>query len=168
MTENDVYLNKDEKTMTEINQYLTFKLVNENYGLMLEKAKEIIKPPKITNVPNTEEHVMGVINIRGKVTPVIDLKNKLGLVSIKNKKQENRVIITNIEGVMVGLFVDSVSEVVKIKQKEVEQASAEVDRGLSDEFIKGVVPSNNNLIIILNIEEILFGKEQTEKVINNA
>lgn len=167
MSENNVYLNNEEKTMTEMNQYLTFKLGNENYGLVLEKAKEIIKPPKITNVPNTEKHVMGVINIRGKVTPVIDLKEKLGLPKNDIDEDSNKIIITNIEGIMVGLFIDNVREVVSIDNKEIEN-TAEGDRSIEAEYIRGVFTNENNLIIIINIEEILFGKNNSLEEAKNA
>ena len=167
MTENDVYLNKDEKTMAEMNQYLTFKLGNENYGLILEKAKEIIKPPKITNVPNTEKHVMGVINIRGKVTPVIDLKEKLGLPKKYIDEDSNKIIIINIEGIMVGLFIDNVREVVSIKNKNIEKTD-EGDRSIEAEYIKGVFTNENNIIVIIDIEEILFGYNNSLEEVKNA
>lgn len=167
MTENDVYLDNDEKTMAEMNQYLTFKLGNENYGLVLEKAKEIIKPPKITNVPNTEKHVMGVINIRGKVTPVIDLKEKLDLPKNNIDENSNKIIIINIEGIMVGLFIDNVREVLSIKNENIEK-TAEGDRSIETEYIRGVFTNDTNLIIIINIEEILFGQNDSLEEVKNG
>src|SRR6056297_2701995 len=88
-------------------QYLTFAISGENYGLELIRAKEIIKPPRITNVPNTEECIMGVINLRGQVIPVIDMVNKMGLKAReKNYRNKKRIIVINIKNMLIGLYVD--------------------------------------------------------------
>ena len=167
----DIYLDQKEKNIGIRNQYLTFKLEKEYYGLQLEKAKEIIKPPKITNVPNTPKHVMGVINIRGKVTPVIDLKQKLGLANGDNKDDkknlDNKIIIINIDGIIVGLYIDDVREVLSINNDDVEKTT-DGDRSLEEEYIKGIYTSTDNLIVIINIEEILFEKDKLSKEVKNA
>jgi len=168
MTKTDsIYLDKKEKNTETKNQFLTFKLENELYGLLLEKAKEIIKPPKITNVPNTQKHVMGVINIRGKVTPVIDLKEKLGLPQNADNEKYNKIIIINIQGIMVGLYIDEVREVVSINSDDIEKTT-EGDRSLEDEYIRGVFTSKDSLIVIINIEEILFDKSDKSEEVKNA
>jgi len=164
---NDIYLDKKEKNIGNLNQYLTFKLEEEYYGLQLEKAKEIIKPPKITNVPNTPKHVMGVINIRGKVTPVIDLKEKLGLVKKNKNKDNKKIIIINIDGIMVGLYIDDVREVLSINTDQIEK-STDGNQSLEEEYIKGVFTSNDNLVVIINIEEILFDNNSLSEEVKDT
>src|SRR6056297_2530131 len=96
---------KNEK-VAEKEQYLTFKVGNEIYGLKLKQAKEIIKPPKVTNVPNTKEYILGVINLRGQVIPVINLKNKLGLkeddIKDTSKAQNKKIVVINIKDMLIG------------------------------------------------------------------
>src|SRR6056297_902692 len=164
---NEIYLDKKEKNIGNLNQYLTFKLEEEYYGLQLEKAKEIIKPPKITNVPNTPKHVMGVINIRGKVTPVTDLKEKLGSVNNHKKKDNNKIIIINIDGIMVGLYIDDVREVLSINSDDIEKTT-DGKQSLEEEYIKGVFTSKGKLIVIINIEDILFDNNNPSEEVKNA
>jgi len=163
----DIYLDKKEKNIGSLKQYLTFRLEEEYYGLQLEKAKEIIKPPKITNVPNTPKHVMGVINIRGKVTPVIDLKEKLGLVKKNKNKDNKKIIIINIDGIMVGLYIDDVREVLSINTDQIEK-STDGNQSLEEEYIKGVFTSNDNLVVIINIEEILFDNNSLSEEVKDT
>src|SRR6056297_1546161 len=137
-------------------QYLTFKIANENYGLELTQAKEIIKPPRVTNVPNTEESIQGVINLRGQVIPVIDMEKKLGLDGDNSEsKGDKRIIVINIKNMLIGLYVDNVREVVKLGDDEIEDVS-ETKKGIKQEYIKGVSTTRDVLIIILNLDNLLF------------
>jgi purine-binding chemotaxis protein CheW len=141
-------------------QYLTFKIANENYGLELTQAKEIIKPPRVTNVPNTEESIQGVINLRGQVIPVIDMEKKLGLNGDKTEsKGDKRIIVINIKNMLIRLYVDNVREVVKLGDDEIEDVS-ETKKGIKQEYIKGVSTTRDVLIIILNLDNLLFSSRQ--------
>src|SRR6056297_2349604 len=100
---------ENNETAVEKKQYLTFKVGKEIYGLRLNQAKEIIKPPKITTVPNTEDYILGVINLRGQVVPVINLKNKLGLTEDTtvdiNQAKSKKIVVININGMLIGVYV---------------------------------------------------------------
>ena len=159
--------NKDKKEkINNVNdkQYLTFKIANENYGLELTQAKEIIKPPKVTNVPNTEESIQGVINLRGQVIPVIDMITKLGLNEKEKEgyKNEKRIVVINIKEILIGLYVDNVKEVVKLSDNEIEDVQ-ETKKGIRQEYIKGVSTTRESLIIIIDLDNLLFSNKQKKK-----
>src|SRR6056297_378666 len=140
-------------------QYLTFNVGNEIYGLKLKQAKEIIKPPKITNVPNTEEYILGVINLRGQVIPVINLKNKLGLKeNFTAENKTKKIVVINIENMLIGLYVDGVNEVIKLSVDEIEGVS-DNRSGIREEFIQGVSSFGDSLIIVLDIDNLLFDEK---------
>ncbi len=141
-------------------QYLTFNVGNEIYGLKLKQAKEIIKPPKITNVPNTEEYILGVINLRGQVIPVINLKNKLGLnENFTAEEKSKKIVVINIENMLIGLYVDGVNEVIKLSVDEIEGVS-DNRSGIREEFIQGVSSFGDSLIIVLDINNLLFDEKE--------
>jgi purine-binding chemotaxis protein CheW len=144
------------KERIESEQYLIFKIGDGDYGLDLIKAREIIKPPKITTVPNSKEYVMGVINLRGQIIPVIDLMKILGLEKelVMDNKDDKRIIVVNLGQTLVGLFVNKVTEVVRIDQEKIERV-AETKRSINQEYIKGVCNLNNQLIVILNLGKLL-------------
>ena len=149
-----------KKTKEKVSkQYLTFKIANENYGLELTQAKEIIKPPRITNVPNTEDSIQGVINLRGQVIPVIDMIKKLGLNKKEEGKNEKRIVVINIKNMLIGLYVDNVKEVIKLAGDEIENVS-DTKKGIRQEYIKGVSTTRESLIIIINLDNLLFDQKQ--------
>ncbi len=155
---NEKKINKADKRSAR--QYLTFEIGRENYGLELTKAKEIIKPPKITNVPNSEKYILGVINLRGQVIPVIDMNNKLGLNDMEKSNMENkRIIVINIQNMLIGLYVDNVKEVIKLTDDEIEDVS-ESKKGIRQEYITGVSIIGESLIIIINLDNLLFDREE--------
>ncbi|HKL12610.1 MAG TPA: chemotaxis protein CheW [Halanaerobiales bacterium] len=144
-------------------QYLTFNVGSEIYGLKLEQAKEIIKPPKVTNVPNTEEYILGVINLRGQVIPVINLKNKLGLkaefAAEDNEEKTKKIVVINIKDMLIGLYVDGVNEVINLPVDEIEGVS-DNRQGIREEFIQGVSSFEDALIIVLDIDNLLFSEKE--------
>ena len=153
---------RKEKDINEI-QYLTFKIGIENYAIKLVENKEVIEPPGITKVPNTKKYVMGVINLRGQIVPVINLGNKLDLSSENNKGQ--RIIVVEVNNSLVGIMVDDVKDVVGIAQDNIEEIK-ESKGGINQEFMNGVFPYENDLIIIINIKDILFADKEIEEVKN--
>jgi purine-binding chemotaxis protein CheW len=144
------------KERVESKQYLIFKIGDGDYGLDLIKAREIIKLPKITTVPNSKEYVMGVINLRGQIIPVINLMKILGLEKelVMDNKDDKRIIVVNLGQTLVGLFVYKVTEVVRIDQEKIERV-AETKRSINQEYIQGICNLNNQLIVILNLEKLL-------------
>ncbi|MDZ7672927.1 MAG: chemotaxis protein CheW [Halanaerobiales bacterium] len=154
---------KNKKNTAETKQFLTFKVGKEIYGLRLNQAKEIIKPPKITSVPNSEEYILGVINLRGQVVPVINLKNKLGLKEQSNldinQEKAKKIVVINIKGMLIGVYVDGVNEVINISVEDIEDVT-ENKTGIREEFIKGVSTYGDYLIIVLDLDNLLFENKE--------
>lgn len=143
-------------------KYLTFELDAEEYGLEILKVKEIIGIMNITSVPQTPDYVKGVINLRGKVIPVIDLRLKFIMEPLEYNER-TCIIIVDIAGtsgkkVMVGIVVDSVSEVLNIKGDEIEDAPS-FGSSLSTEYIMGMAKVKGCVKILLDIDQVLNAEE---------
>lgn len=138
-------------------KYLTFKLANEEYGLEILKVQEIIKMMDITRVPRTPEFVKGVINLRGKVIPVVDLRLKFGMQE-KEITEKTCVIVVQIASddstVTIGTIVDEVSEVLDIDSAEIEPAPA-MGSGMDAQFILGMAKARGSVKILLDIDKVL-------------
>ncbi|MCX8042911.1 MAG: chemotaxis protein CheW [Desulfobacterota bacterium] len=155
-------ISKDEKPQTGTSEkYLTFNLGKEQYGIQILKIKEIIGLMDITKVPRTPEFVRGVINLRGKVIPVIDLRTKFGMEKIDDTEQTCIIVIDIViddNPVQMGIIVDSVSEVLDIPQMDIEETPS-FGTLVKTEFIKGIAKTKGGVKILLNIEEILTKSE---------
>jgi len=142
-------------------KYLTFSLANEEYGIGILKVKEIIGMMPITSVPQTPLFVKGVINLRGKVIPVIDLRLKFGMEGVK-PTEKTCIVVVEIKGekdtVLIGIVVDSVSEVLNIKGSDIEEAPSFGQR-LETDYILGMAKINGGVKILLDIDKVL-GSEQ--------
>jgi len=143
-------------------KYLTFELDGEEYGLEILKVKEIIGIMNITSVPQTPDYVKGVINLRGKVIPVIDLRLKFIIEPIEYSDRTCIIIvdIASASGkkVMVGIVVDSVSEVLNIKDDEIED-SPNFGGRLGTEYIMGIAKVKGGVKILLDIDQVLNAEE---------
>lgn len=148
-------------------KYLTFELSTEEYGIEILKVREIIGLMTITIVPRTPAYIRGVINLRGKIIPVIDLRVKFGMTSAKDTELTCIIVVDshkNNELIQMGILVDTVSEVLDINEKEIEPPpmfGASVDAG----FILGMAKVKEDVKILLNIEEVLNKNQAIE--INN-
>lgn len=166
MTEGDKTLEPDTQ-VAELDQegsmaslagkYLTFHLANEEYGLEILRVIEIIGLIEVTAIPRTPDYVKGVINLRGKVIPVVDLRRKFGLEEAE-KTKETCIVVVDIGGSHMGIVVDAVSEVLDIKSSEIEPAPA-LGAGLDTSFILGMGKTNDQVTILLEIEKILNSQE---------
>ncbi len=145
-----------EKSAVE-GKFLTFILGEEIYGIEILKAREIIGLMDITTVPQTPDYMKGVINLRGKVIPVIDLRLKFSLQEEEHTK-ETCVIVVEVNGTSIGLIVDSVSEVSDIRGEEIEKAPS-FGQGIDTSFIMGLGKVKDKIIILLNIETVLSSEE---------
>ena len=143
-----------EKKQGKSLEYLTFNLAGETYGLPLKEAKEIINPPRITEVPNTDDHILGLINLRGQIIPAIDLKKKLDLGEI-NYIDDKKITVINIRGMMLGLIIDENKEMEEIYDKKKKKVT-DTKHSIKEEYIRGVIYRNNELIIVLDLEQLLF------------
>jgi purine-binding chemotaxis protein CheW len=142
-------------------KYLTFTLADEEYGIGILKIKEIIGMMKVTTVPQTPEFVKGVINLRGKVIPVIDLKLRFGM-EPTDYTERTCIIVVEIDGtsgtVQIGIVVDSVSEVLNIKADEIEDTPTFGTR-LNTNYILGMAKMEGGVKILLDINRVLKAEE---------
>ncbi len=136
----------------EIVQLVTFKLGNEEFALDILKVQEINRMVEITKVPKAPDFVEGVINLRGRVIPIVDIRKKFHL-NIKEATKETRIIVVNIMSKTIGLIVDSVSEVLRINSSTI-QPPPPLIAGLDSDYIKGVGKLDERLIILLDIDKI--------------
>lgn len=142
----------------ELLQLVTFRLGNEEFSLDILRVQEIIRHMELTRVPRTPDFVDGVINLRGRVIPVLDLRKRFGLPS-DERTNETRIIVVDVDNKTVGLKVDAVSEVLRLPADTVEPAPAIVT-GAESEYIKGVGKLDGRLLILLDVEKILSRTER--------
>ncbi len=153
------------KRMTiKTGKYLTFILAEEEYGIGILKVKEIIGMMPITSVPRTPDFVKGVINLRGKVIPVIDLRLKFTMGEI-DYNERTCIIVVEIdsenETVLIGIVVDAVSEVLNIQEEEIEDAPS-FGTQLSTDYILGMAKMEGGVKILLDIDRVLSKEEVTQ------
>jgi purine-binding chemotaxis protein CheW len=147
----------NEATSTE-QQLVSFDLATESYGVDIGAVREIIRLQKITNVPRTPEFVEGVINLRGKVIPVVDLRKRFGL-PVGDQSAENRIVVVDIGGQDIGVIVDAVNEVLRIFSDSVEPPSSVITTADPD-YLMGIAKVDNKLLILLNLESVLSAEER--------
>ncbi|KHE93183.1 MAG: chemotaxis protein CheW [Candidatus Scalindua rubra] len=152
----EAVVEKRERSTLE-GKFLTFILGREIYGFEILKVREIIGLMDITTVPQTPEYMKGVINLRGKVIPVIDLRLKFSMQE-EEHTQETCVIVVEVENTSIGIIVDSVSEVSDISGGEIEDAPG-FGQGIDTSFIMGLGKVKGKIIILLDIETVLSSDE---------
>lgn len=141
------------ETAAYTKQFVIFRLENEEYGIDILKVKEIKEMMNITRVPKAAHFVSGVINLRGEVIPVIDLRIRFGFK--EGEKDENtRIIIVTVDDITVGLIVDSSAEVIEISSNEIEEASDGVGNAKQN-YIYGIGKVGERIIILLDIVKII-------------
>jgi purine-binding chemotaxis protein CheW len=142
-------------------KYLTFILANEEFGIGILRIKEIIGMMPITSVPQTPEFIKGVINLRGKVIPVMDLRLRFGMPSL-DYTERTCIIVVEIDGqtgtVQIGIVVDAVSEVLNIRAEDIE-ATPSFGTRLNTDFILGMAKMNGGIKILLDIDRVLSSAE---------
>jgi len=146
-------------------KYMTFKLANEEYGLEILTVREIIGVLPITRVPRTSEFVRGIINLRGKVIPVFDLRLKFGLGAAEATEQSVIIVVqVAFPGAArtIGIFVDQVLEVLAIDAADIEPAPNLVDGSIDGSFILGVGKVDRRVIFLLDIAKVLGAAEAAE------
>ena len=154
--------NEPIKTMADKEgKYLTFSLAGEEYGIGILKVKEIIGMMPITTVPRTPGFLKGVINLRGKVIPVVDLRLKFGMKEM-SYTERTCIIVAEMQGgsgnIQMGIVVDSVSEVLNIKGMDVEETPA-FGAKLDTDYILGMAKMNGGVKILLDIDKVLSAEE---------
>lgn len=143
-------------------QLVSFTLDGVEYGIDILQVHEILRIPDITRLPNTPSFIRGVINLRGNVIPVVDVRNRFGYPPI-DVTEFTRIIVIESEGKQIGLFVDNVSQVIRLSDKNIDPPSDLIE-GVSEEFITGVGRLKDRLVVILNLANILFESDSEKAV----
>ncbi|MDP9017542.1 MAG: chemotaxis protein CheW [Candidatus Eremiobacteraeota bacterium] len=141
-------------------QVVSFHLGNEEYGVDISQVQEIIRMVDITHVPRAPHFMEGVINLRGQLIPIIDLRTRFGMSRAEHTKN-TRIVVTEIAGKRVGIIVDSVSEVLNLPVENVEEAP-EMIAGVGTEYISGVGKMGDRLIILLELQKVISTQEKQE------
>ena len=150
----------DTSKNDELIQLVSFMLADEEYGVEVLKVREIIRMPTITKMPNTPMHVEGIVNLRGKVIPIISMRKRFGLMESENSSQ-TRIIIMDVVGSLTGFIVDAVSEVIRIHSSEIQPPPSMVmSGGIGQEFITGVFNHADRLLIIMDIDRMFSDDER--------
>lgn len=146
------------------NKYLVFCIENEYYGISIIKVQEVIRFMPITSVHEASNFLKGVINLRGKIIPIIDMRLKFGL---KEKEYNDRTVFIVVEIIgtkdvyHIGLAVDSVLDVVEIEESKIEK-TPEIGFKFKSKYLYGITQYNNNMVMILNLDSILSTEEVIE------
>jgi len=130
-----------------------FRIGNETYGVRIGSVREIVRVPEITSVPSAPDLIEGVINLRGKIIPVMDLRKRFGQTEIISDKR-NRILVVELENKLIGLIVNAASEVLKIPPSEVDSPGSVFAEGESS-YVTGVGKLKGRLIILLDIAKLL-------------
>ena len=145
-------------------KYLTFRLGREEYGIEILKVREIVAMMEITSVPLTALHIRGVVNLRGKIIPVVDLRKKFGLPEAAATR-DTCIITAMVEGqvgqVLTGLLVDGVSEVVQVAASEVEPVPA-LGEDMKLDFVVGLSKTKGRVVVLLDMDKVMRGQDLQE------
>lgn len=146
-----------EKTESQTESYLRFSLHNESYALPLLSVKEVIAVPEVTSLPNTPKHFLGIMNLRGQIISIIDLRAKFG---IKNDfGPETTVVICDIKPFCIGIVVNSVDSVLSVRSENI-KPKPEVESDKKTDYITGVVNVEKDLVLLIDIAKALDVTEQ--------
>ncbi len=148
---------KDTSAPTDLLQLVSFTIGEEEFGVDILKVQEINRMVDVTRVPNAPEFVDGVINLRGKVLPIIDLRSRLGMPR-KEHDKNTRIVVVELAGKVIGFVVDSVSEVLRIP-RNITEPPPTVAAGVDAEYITAVGKLDDRLLILLDLEKVLSVEE---------
>ena len=160
VTQENVSVQEKQDGLKSSQQIVTFRLGEEEYGVDIMKVQEIILLGQITQVPEVPDYIEGVINLRGNVIPIIDLRKRF-----KHNEfavsEETRIIVLNVKEKTMGVIVDAVSEVLRVAKDTIDPAPAAIS-GTGKEYIQGLIKLEKRLLILLEIEKILNLEEMNQ------
>lgn len=142
-------------------QLVAFKLGTEEYGVDISQIREIIKSVEITKMPNTPDYVNGVINLRGSITTVMDLRKKLEIATNEEDTRNHRIVIVELEGNTIGMVVDSVTEVLNMSTADIDTESVNTSQ-IDAEYFRGVGKLKDRLLILLDLNKVISRAEATQ------
>lgn len=158
MEDTTLKVSEKDQQSTELLQLVGFQLGNEEYGIDILKVQEINRVTDITKIPQSPDFVEGVINLRGNIIPIIDLRKRFRMPEREHDRQ-TRIVVGEIDDRTVGFIVDAVSEVIRLPLNTVEPPPPIVSGGKA-EYIKGVGKLEDRLLMLLDIDKILTGSEK--------
>lgn len=141
-------------------QFVVFGLANEKYGVPVEQVESIERLTPITRVPKTLPFIKGVMNLRGVVVPVIDVRERFGF-AVSESTDETRIIVAKVEDVVVGLIVDSVHDVLTVSSANIEEPPAMVG-GIQAAYLNGIAKVGEDLFVLVNLNKILSETESRQ------
>ncbi len=152
---------EESESGDDLLQLVVFQLGGEEFGVDIMQVQEIIRMPDTTRIPRAPDYVKGVINLRGKIIVVINLDTKFGIES-KELDEDSRIIIIEVGNNIIGMVVDSVSEVTRLPASNVEKAPEIITSKIKAEYIMGVGKLDERLLILLDLEKVLGDEEVAE------
>ncbi len=150
-------MNTGTESNAEITQIVSFRLANEEYGVDIMRVQEIILPGEITQMPEVPNFIRGLINLRGHVIPIVDLRKRFGLPAGKHD-EHTRIIVVNVGNKTIGMVVDAVNEVLRINEAQIEPPPSSVV-GIDHAYIESLVKFDTKLLILLNMDNLLNSEE---------
>ena len=155
MAETNTAKQDEQKNVSdELLQLVSFKIGDEEFGVDILKVQEINRMIEVTRVPNTPDYVEGVVNLRGKVIPVVDLRKRLGMMA-KDKDKNTRIIIVELSGKIIGFVVDAVREVLRIPKSVTEPPPTLTSGTMNADYITAVGKLDDRLLTLLDLEKVL-------------
>ena len=146
--------------MSEEKQMIIFDIGNEKFGIKITRIHEIIRMKGITELPDSSEYFAGIVNRRGDIISVVDLRKRFGLEEII-ETDNTRIIVIGFQGNDVGLIVDGVSEVLHIDESDIDDPPQSMV-GIKDDYLQGIVKVEEDIVIILDLDNLLESKEEIE------
>ncbi|MCX7842182.1 MAG: chemotaxis protein CheW [Clostridia bacterium] len=142
-------------------QLVVFNINSESFGISITQVKEIIKPMEIFKVPNTPDYIEGLINLRGKVHTVFNLRKKFGLPNVAFD-DNTKIIIVNVNSMTIGFIVDEVNEIIRVEDENIENTPKALMTGVNSRYLKGVAKTGERIILILDLANALSITEEAE------
>lgn len=152
---------EDAQQTEDLLQLVSFKIGDEEFGVDILKVQEINRMMEITEIPNSPVFVEGVVNLRGRIIPVIDLRKRLNMDTIKHDSK-TRIVVVDLDSKIVGFIVDEVSEVLRIPVSITEPPPEMVVSGVDSDYITSVAKLDDRLLILLELNKVLSASEQSE------
>ncbi|SCA54853.1 Chemotaxis protein cheW [Candidatus Terasakiella magnetica] len=143
----------------EVNQFITFTIGEEEYGVDIMAVREIKAWTETTHLPNTPEFMRGVLNLRGLIVPIFDLRCRFGM-GLTEATKMHVVVIVQVQNRMVGILVDTVSDIISISQGDIQEVP-KMDRNIDDEYLSGLVTVKTRMVALLDVD-LLFNPQAIE------
>jgi purine-binding chemotaxis protein CheW len=147
-----------QKTENQFNRWVTFRLADEIYGINVMQVQEVLRMTEIAPVPGAPGCVLGIINLRGNVVTVVDARELFGLVR-NDSTDQTRIMIVEINKLIVGLLVDSVAEVINIQNSEIDSAPS-IGNDENSRYIQGVYSKNGEILILVDLNRLMTADAQ--------